>query len=89
MELLWAILVWCAFGLIAGAIARLLMPGRQAMGIGATMLLGIAGSLVGGFIAWLIWGGDPLQGSGFIFSILGAIILLAIFMSGSRRRHAT
>ena len=89
MELLWAIIVWCVFGLIAGAIARLLVPGRQAMGIGGTILLGIAGSLLGGFAAWLIWGGDPLQASGFIASVVGAVVLLLIFMSGSRRRHAT
>ncbi len=66
------------FGLVAGAIARMLVPGRQAMGMLATMLLGIAGSFFGGFLAFLIWGGEAFRTVGWIGSIFGAILLLLI-----------
>jgi uncharacterized membrane protein YeaQ/YmgE (transglycosylase-associated protein family) len=78
MELLTAIIGWTFFGLIAGAIARLIVPGRQPLGCLGTILLGVTGSLIGGFVSWLIFGGDPLQASGWIMSILGAVLLLAI-----------
>lgn len=88
MDLLWAVLVWSLFGLVAGAIARLLIPGRQAMGILMTIVLGVIGSLVGGFIAWMFVGGEPLQGSGFIMSILGAVIVLGLYIAMTRSRTA-
>ena len=81
--------------LIAGAIARLLVPGRDPMSIGGTMLLGVVGSFVGGFIGWAIFGKDleegALQASGLIGSIAGAVIVLLIYnatssRSGHRRR---
>lgn len=76
-------------GLIAGFIARALVPGRDAMGIGATILLGIVGSFVGGFLGWLLFGSDldegALQASGIIGSIIGAIIALLVYRAvGSR-----
>jgi uncharacterized membrane protein YeaQ/YmgE (transglycosylase-associated protein family) len=84
------ILGWALFGLIIGAIARLLVPGKQAMSWLMTALLGIVGSFVGGAISWLIWG-NP-EGSynpgGWIMSILGAILVLLIYsrmMSGRAR----
>jgi len=74
---------WLIIGLIAGAIARLLMPGRDPMGWIATMLLGIIGSIVGGLISWAIWGADTartgVHPAGLILSIIGAIIVLAIW----------
>ena len=79
MELMGTIIGWAVFGLIIGAIARLLYPGEQAMSIWMTMLLGIVGSLVGGFISWAIWGapGDSaFQGAGWIMSIVGALIVV-------------
>ena len=66
------------FGLFAGAIARMLVPGRQAMGLFVTMLLGIAGSFFGGFLAHLIWGGEAFRTVGWMGSIFGAILLLVI-----------
>src|SRR5689334_624329 len=57
-----SIISWMVFGLVIGLIARMLYPGRQAMGIFATMLLGIAGSLVGGFISWAM-GFHPEEGA--------------------------
>lgn len=74
------------FGLIAGAIARLLIPGRQVMGLLATMVLGIVGSFLGGFLAFLITGGDAFRTSGWIGSILGAVIVLLLMSSSAARR---
>jgi len=82
-----SIISWAVFGLVVGAIARLLYPGRQPMGILMTMVLGIIGSLLGGFVAWMIGFGDPndgpLQGSGWIMSIIGALIVVwsGLFMA--------
>jgi uncharacterized membrane protein YeaQ/YmgE (transglycosylase-associated protein family) len=68
-------------GLIAGALARLIIPGRQNLSIPATILLGIVGSFVGGFIGYLIFhsGNGFLQPAGIIGSIIGAIIVLFIY----------
>jgi uncharacterized membrane protein YeaQ/YmgE (transglycosylase-associated protein family) len=76
-------------GLIAGAVARLLVPGRQEMSIPMTMLIGVIGSFVGGFLGALIFGKDLddgfFQASGIIGSIIGAIIVLLIWQKmGSR-----
>lgn len=87
MDILGAVILWTLFGLVVGAIARLLIPGRQAIGFLGTILLGITGSLLGGFVAWIFVGGSPFQASGWILSILGAVVLLAIGAASSRRRH--
>ncbi|HSL50114.1 MAG TPA: GlsB/YeaQ/YmgE family stress response membrane protein [Candidatus Deferrimicrobiaceae bacterium] len=71
------IIGWIFFGLVAGIVAKLLMPGRDPGGI--TALLGIVGALVGGFLGRLIgWygDGDPV---GFVVAVLGSIILLATY----------
>jgi uncharacterized membrane protein YeaQ/YmgE (transglycosylase-associated protein family) len=84
--MLGTIITWAVFGLVVGAIARLLYPGRQPMGIVMTMVLGIVGSLLGGFISWM-FGFDPqdgpFQGAGWIMSIIGALIVVwtGLFMS--------
>ncbi len=72
------IIGWIVFGLIVGLIARGLVPGPQAMGCFRTIVLGIAGSFVGGLIGYAFRGGDLIQSSGWIVSIVGAVILLAI-----------
>ena len=76
------------FGLIIGLIARALMPGRQSIGIVLTALLGMAGSLLGGFLGILLFGGRPgvPVTAGWIGSILGALLLLGIFASTRRSR---
>jgi len=68
-------------GLIAGALARLLMPGKDPMGIIMTIILGIAGSFVGGFIASLIWKNETgnFRPGGLLLSVLGAILLLFLW----------
>ncbi|HUQ72768.1 MAG TPA: GlsB/YeaQ/YmgE family stress response membrane protein [Planctomycetaceae bacterium] len=79
MNTIGAIVVWCVFGLIVGFVARALYPGRQPMGVGMTMVLGIVGSLVGGFIAWAVNGGPErgvFDGSGWFMSIVGALIVV-------------
>ena len=80
-------------GLTAGFIARAVVPGRQHMSIPMTILLGIIGSFVGGFLGFLILGDDPyrgfLQTSGIIGSIIGAIIVLAIHLAVTGRRTTT
>ena len=79
MSFIW----WLIIGLIAGALARLIMPGRDPMGIIATILLGIVGSILGGLVSWGIWGAEtPDSGfrpAGLLLSILGAIIVLWIY----------
>jgi uncharacterized membrane protein YeaQ/YmgE (transglycosylase-associated protein family) len=88
MGLLWSIITWAVFGLVIGAIARLLYPGHQSMSIVMTMVLGIVGSLIGGLISWL-FGFDPqdgpFQGAGWIMSIVGALIAVWIALAMSRR----
>jgi uncharacterized membrane protein YeaQ/YmgE (transglycosylase-associated protein family) len=74
-------------GLIAGAIAKLIMPGRDPGGIVATILLGIAGSLVGGFLANALGMGSGDRTAGLIGSVIGAIILLAIYRAIAGRRR--
>ena len=88
METLWVVLSWMVFGLIAGAIARFLVPGRQAMGLVATMIIGVIGSLIGGGLTWLFTQ-DPMQPAGWIMSILGAVILLVIAEKAGGTRQAT
>ena len=81
------VLSWIVVGLIAGALARLIMPGRDPMGIIATIVLGIVGSLVGGLVSMAIWRNNTsvFQGSGLLLSILGAILVLWIYrMTRSR-----
>jgi uncharacterized membrane protein YeaQ/YmgE (transglycosylase-associated protein family) len=79
MATLGTIISWAVFGLIVGAVARFLYPGRQPMGLLMTMVLGIVGSLVGGMIAWA-FGFRPedgaFAGAGWIMSIVGAIIVV-------------
>ncbi|MEO8076457.1 MAG: GlsB/YeaQ/YmgE family stress response membrane protein [Acidobacteriota bacterium] len=81
-----AILSWIAFGLVVGVIGKLLMPGKDPGGFIVTILLGIAGALVGGFIGRAMGFYGPNQGAGWLISILGAIILLAIYRMMIRRR---
>ena len=69
-------------GLLAGALARLLVPGRDPMGLVATLLLGLAGSFVGGFLARVLFNDDRV---GLFGSVVGAIILLLIYNAVTRR----
>jgi uncharacterized membrane protein YeaQ/YmgE (transglycosylase-associated protein family) len=72
--------------LVVGVIAKLLMPGRDPGGFIITILLGIAGALMGGFIGRAMGFYGEGQGAGWIMSILGAVILLALYRMMARRR---
>ena len=77
---------WIVFGLIVGALAKLVMPGRDPGGIVVTMLLGIAGALLGGFIGRAMGLYGPGEAAGWLMSFLGAVILLIIYRMLVRRR---
>jgi uncharacterized membrane protein YeaQ/YmgE (transglycosylase-associated protein family) len=74
-----SILGWILFGLIVGALAKLLMPGRDPGGIVVTTLLGIVGALVGGFIGRLLGMYQYGQSAGYIMATLGAIVILFLY----------
>jgi uncharacterized membrane protein YeaQ/YmgE (transglycosylase-associated protein family) len=83
MQVVW----WLLIGLVAGALARLLVPGRDPMGVGGTLVLGLVGSLVGGFLGDLFDKGDnDLSPAGLIGSVIGAIIALLIYRAAVGRR---
>jgi uncharacterized membrane protein YeaQ/YmgE (transglycosylase-associated protein family) len=80
------ILAWILFGLVIGVIAKLLMPGRDPGGFIVTVLLGIAGALLGGFIGRAMGFYRPGQSAGWMMSIAGAIVLLALYRLVAPRR---
>lgn len=84
------VLYLVVMGLIAGFIARAVVPGRDPMSIGATIALGIVGSFIGGFIGYVLTHHDSddgaFQASGVIGSIVGAIIALLVYRAVTGRR---
>ena len=89
---MFAFIWWIIIGLIAGALARLIMPGRDPMGIIATILLGIVGSILGGLVSWAIWPAERASGvprAGLILSIIGAIVVLWIWRMMKSRSTVT
>jgi uncharacterized membrane protein YeaQ/YmgE (transglycosylase-associated protein family) len=84
MGILWTLIV----GLVVGALAKLFMPGKDPGGIIITMLLGVAGALVAGFLGRALgWYAHPGEGPGIIVSIIGAMILLGLYRLVVRRRR--
>jgi len=75
------LIVWIVFGLVVGAVARLLVPGRDPMGCLGTMVLGIVGSVVGGFLVMLLFGGESgrVHPAGFVGAVVGGIIVLLLW----------
>jgi len=87
-----SIIGWAIFGLIAGAIAKLLMPGKDPGGIFVTMLLGIAGAEVGGLIGRALWGSSGVTGWGlgsWLLAIGGSLLLLFLYRLITSRRGVT
>ena len=80
------ILSWILFGLVIGIIAKLLMPGKDPGGFIITILLGIAGALLGGFVGRAMGFYGENESAGWIISILGAILLLGLYRMMVRRR---
>lgn len=86
MGLLWAIISWIIIGAIIGLIARALMPGKQAMGLGMTIILGVIGAIVGGFIGGLL-GGEGVSGIlsnpwsiwTILLAVIGALIVMFVY----------
>ncbi|MFP5577117.1 MAG: GlsB/YeaQ/YmgE family stress response membrane protein [Acidimicrobiia bacterium] len=78
----WFLLVLFFFGIVFGAIARLLVPGRDPLGIMGTWALGVAGSFVGGFLGYALLGADiedgAVQMGGIFGSIIGSVVLLLV-----------
>jgi uncharacterized membrane protein YeaQ/YmgE (transglycosylase-associated protein family) len=83
-----SVIAMIVLGLIAGAIAKLIMPGRDPGGMVWTILLGVAGSLVGGFIFNAVGFGDGERWAGLIGSVIGAVILLALYRAFARRNDS-
>lgn len=74
------VLGWILFGLIVGVLAKLIMPGRDTGGIVVTILLGIAGALLGGWFGQVVGLYDtPEQGASFIMALLGSIVILGVY----------
>jgi uncharacterized membrane protein YeaQ/YmgE (transglycosylase-associated protein family) len=81
------IIAWILFGLIVGIVAKLLMPGRDPGGFIVTIALGVAGALLGGFVGRAMGLYGPSEGAGWLVSILGAVILLALYRLMARPRQ--
>ncbi|MET8080304.1 GlsB/YeaQ/YmgE family stress response membrane protein [Streptomyces canus] len=87
------IIAWILIGLLAGAIAKLLLPGKDPGGIIITMLIGIVGGLLGGWLGKVIFGVDSIDGffdlSTWVAAIVGSLILLVLYrvVTGNRRSH--
>jgi uncharacterized membrane protein YeaQ/YmgE (transglycosylase-associated protein family) len=84
-----SVLMMIIFGLIVGAVAKLLMPGKDPGGFIVTILLGIAGSLLGGFIFSSMGVGQGTQYAGFLGSVVGALLLLVLYRLFVGRRRPT
>jgi uncharacterized membrane protein YeaQ/YmgE (transglycosylase-associated protein family) len=81
------ILLWIVFGLVVGIIAKFLMPGPDPGGMVVTIVLGIIGALLGGWIGRAIGVYQPGQPAGFIMAVIGAIVVLAIYRLAFSGRH--
>ena len=85
MEFIWMLFI----GLIVGAIAKLVMPGKDPGGIFVTMLIGIVGALIAGFLGRALGWYSEGEPAGFIASVVGAILLLVFYRMISKKRRAT
>ncbi|HEY0114100.1 MAG TPA: GlsB/YeaQ/YmgE family stress response membrane protein [Allosphingosinicella sp.] len=82
-------IAWIVIGLLAGLIAKAIMPGKDPGGLIVTILLGIAGAVLAGFLGQMLGWYDQGEGAGFIAAIVGALILLAIYRMVAGRRRIT
>ncbi len=86
--MIWDIIGFLVFGLVVGALARLIKPGRQNLSLGATLLLGVAGSLIGGIVASLLGTGSffELNILGAIVAIIAAVLLIGVAEGSSGKK---
>ena len=82
----YGILAWIIIGGLAGTLAKLLMPGRDPGGCIITILLGIAGAVVAGWLGHMVGWYNPDEGAGFVAAVVGAFILLALYRLIARNR---
>lgn len=83
----YGVIAWIVIGLLAGGLAKLLMPGKDPGGCIVTILLGIAGALLAGFLGRAVgWYGPNDAGAGFVAAVIGAFVLLLIYRLVVRRR---
>jgi uncharacterized membrane protein YeaQ/YmgE (transglycosylase-associated protein family) len=82
----YGILAWIVIGLLAGGIAKLLMPGKDPGGCVITILLGIAGALLAGYLGKMVGWYDESEAAGFIAAIVGAFLILLIYRLALKRR---
>jgi uncharacterized membrane protein YeaQ/YmgE (transglycosylase-associated protein family) len=82
---MFGVLGWIVFGLVVGIVAKLLMPGRDPGGIVVTMLLGIVGAVLGGYLGRAMGLYGPNEAAGFLMSLLGAVVLLVVYRLFARR----
>ena len=83
------ILAWIVLGLIAGAIAKAIMPGKDPGGLIVTMLIGIVGAVIGGFLGSMLFGTGGVSGvdlRSILIAVVGALVLLWIYRIATRRR---
>ena len=80
------ILSWIVFGLIVGALAKLVMPGKDPGGVIVTMLIGIVGALLGGFLGRALGMYTANEPAGFFMAFIGAVILLMLYRFTQRHR---
>ncbi|WP_010311704.1 GlsB/YeaQ/YmgE family stress response membrane protein [Saccharopolyspora spinosa] len=86
--MLWTVIGWLVFGLIAGFIARAVVPGKDDIGLLMTIVIGVAGSVVGGFLFGLLTVGfRGFQPAGWIGSVIGAVIVLVIYNKVTGRKR--
>ena len=83
------ILLWIVFGLIVGVVAKFVMPGPDPGGIIVTIVLGIVGALLGGWIGRALGLYQTGQPAGFIMAVIGAIVVLAVYRLAFSGRHRT
>ncbi len=85
---MWNLLVFATIGLLTGAAARLLYPGRRAMHILGTMLIGISGAVIGGMISWNWWPAvdGEFQTGNLVLSVLGAMLVVALWAGVAFKR---
>jgi uncharacterized membrane protein YeaQ/YmgE (transglycosylase-associated protein family) len=86
---MFGILGWILFGLIVGVVAKLLMPGRDPGGFVITILLGIAGALLGGWMGRMLGLYRENEGAGFFMALIGSVLLLALYRAVAGRRATT
>lgn len=86
---LWGLIAWVLFGLVAGVVAKLLMPGKDPGGCIVTSLIGIAGALLGGFLATALGFGGVAAWDwrSFLIAVIGALLLLAIYRAVRGRKR--